>query len=98
MCYMADVAKVGIREIRQNLSVYLDRVKLGEAIEITERGHPVALLQPLPRVEGVLQRLVAQGRARPAVRPHRDLPPLVIPPRGAPSSGEVLDEERADRV
>jgi hypothetical protein len=44
MCYdvlMSDQdhpAKVGVRELRQNLSVYLDRVKAG-ALEVTEHGH-----------------------------------------------------------
>lgn len=95
---MAERARVGIREIRQNLSVYLDRVKLGEALEITEHGRPVAVLQPLPRVEGVLQRLVADGRARPALRSHRDLPALLDPPAGAPRSQEVLEQLRTDRL
>ena len=36
MCVMAARSKVGVREVRQNLSVYLDRVKAGEALEITE--------------------------------------------------------------
>ena len=31
-------ATVGVRELRQNLSRYLDRVKLGEALVVTERG------------------------------------------------------------
>lgn len=98
MCYMAGRARVGIREIRQNLSVYIDRVKRGETLEITEHGQPVAVLQPLPRVEGVLQRLVAQGRARPALRSHHDLPALLNPPPGARNSQEILEQLRTDRV
>lgn len=98
MCYMAGRAKVGVREIRQNLSVYLDRVKRGEILEITEHGQPVAVLQPLPRFEGVLQRLIADGRARPALRSHRDLPPPVSPPPGAPTSREILDDLGGDRI
>jgi prevent-host-death family protein len=39
-------ARVGVRELRQNLSVYLDRVKEGEVLEVTEHGHAVALLTP----------------------------------------------------
>ena len=37
---------VGVRELRQNLSRYLDRVKAGEALVVTERGHEVARLVP----------------------------------------------------
>ncbi len=39
--------RVGVRELRQNLSVYLERVKAGESLEVTERGQPVARLAPL---------------------------------------------------
>ncbi len=38
--------KVGVRELRQNLSRYLDRVKEGESLVVTERGREVARLVP----------------------------------------------------
>ena len=58
-------ARVGVRELRQNLSVYLERVKAGESLEVTDRGQPVARLAPLDR-DGmsVVDRLVREGRAR----------------------------------
>jgi len=37
---------VGVRELRQNLSKYLDRVKEGQALVVTERGREVARLIP----------------------------------------------------
>ncbi|MGI8441045.1 MAG: type II toxin-antitoxin system Phd/YefM family antitoxin [Thermoleophilaceae bacterium] len=37
---------VGVRELRQNLSRYLEQVKLGEAFVVTERGREVARLLP----------------------------------------------------
>ena len=37
---------VGVRELRQNLSRYLARVKEGETLTVTERGHEVARLVP----------------------------------------------------
>ena len=40
--------RVGVREMRQNLSVYLDRVKAGETLHVTEYGQVVALLRPAP--------------------------------------------------
>jgi prevent-host-death family protein len=59
-------ARVGVRELRQNLSVYLDRVKEGEVLEVTEHGRVVALLTPLPRSTlTTLDRLVAEGRVTP---------------------------------
>jgi prevent-host-death family protein len=41
---MAD--QVGVRELRQNLSRYLERVKAGETLGVTERGRQVATLIP----------------------------------------------------
>jgi prevent-host-death family protein len=37
---------VGVRELRQNLSRYLERVKAGEPFVVTERGRVVARLIP----------------------------------------------------
>jgi len=53
---------VGVRGLRENLSAYLDRVKAGEEVVITERGKRVA------RIVGPskLDRLIAEGRVRPA--------------------------------
>ena len=55
--------QVGVRELRQKLSVYLDRVKAGEVLEVTERGHAVALFTPLPGPATALEQLIAAGRA-----------------------------------
>ncbi len=56
--------RVGVRELRQNLSVYLRRIEAGEVLEVTEHGRPVARLTPLPpRRLGALERLIAEGRA-----------------------------------
>ncbi len=37
---------VGVRELRQNLSVYIKRVKEGETLAVTEHGREVARLMP----------------------------------------------------
>ena len=60
-----------MRELRQNLSVYLDRVKQGETLEVTEHGRPVAQLGPTAtRGISVIDRLIADGRITPAKRSH----------------------------
>jgi len=86
-------AQVGVRELRQNLSVYLDRVKDGETLDVTEHGVPVAELRP--RAEdpvSAIDRLIAEGRITPAKNSHKDLgPPPKIP--GRPLS-EILQEMR----
>ena len=87
------VARVGVRELRQNLSVYLDRVKAGETLEVTEHGQPVAQLGPRATMPvSIIDQMIADGRAKPATRSHRDLP---YPPRipGRPLS-EILQEMR----
>jgi prevent-host-death family protein len=53
--------RVGVRELRQNLSVYLRRVRRGESLEVTERGEPVAVLQPTPSAGDPLAALVTRG-------------------------------------
>ncbi|MDO8141560.1 MAG: type II toxin-antitoxin system prevent-host-death family antitoxin [Candidatus Brocadiales bacterium] len=51
------MVKKGIKEIRDNFTQYLKRVKRGEEIVVTERGKPVALLKPIPEGEGVQEKL-----------------------------------------
>jgi prevent-host-death family protein len=99
MCYMGQrrAATVGVRELRQNLSVYLGRVKRGEALTVTEHGEAVAILRPLPAQSDVLGRLVAEGRAALPTRSHRSLSRPLAPELDRPLS-EVLEELRADRI
>lgn len=97
MCYMDEERRVGVRELRQNLSVYLRRVERGERLEVTEHGRSVAVLAPIGvEAEGPLDRLIASGRALP---PTGDLLE-VLPPKGRPSTRltEALREERAERL
>jgi len=44
--FRTDAKTVGVRELRQNLSKYLTRVKQGETLTVTERGREVARLVP----------------------------------------------------
>lgn len=64
---------VGVRELRQNLSVYLVRVKKGQVLTVTEHGQAVAELRPLPQ-EDQLQRLLADGRLMASKRAPAALP------------------------
>lgn len=98
MCYMGR-AKVGVREVRQNLSIYLDRVKGGETLTVTEHGRDVALLTPLPKTGmDVFDRLVAEGNATPPVASLRNLTRPKEGPRGLPRSEDVISEMREDRL
>jgi prevent-host-death family protein len=94
---MSKRARVGVRELRQNLSVYLRRTLAGETLEVTDRGQPVALLAPLPERADAIARLAAEGRVTPATRRLEDLgPPLQIELEHPLS--ELLEESREDRI
>jgi prevent-host-death family protein len=86
--------RVGVRELRQNLSVYLRRVKRGESLEVTERGNPVARLVPLSTGDAWLDRMVAEGRVRPGRGSIDDLPPPVKLPPGAKPLSQILQKMR----
>lgn len=92
------MARVGVRELKQNASAVLRRVKAGESIEVTERGEPVALIVPVPQPDDLIERLVAEGRATPASGHLRELPaPIELPPgRLVPSEAlaELRERER----
>ncbi len=85
-------SRVGIRALRQNLSVYIRRIRHGERFEVTDRGRPVGLLLPLADNLSPLERLIAEGRATRPVGNLLDLPPLP----GEPST-DVSDALLADR-
>jgi prevent-host-death family protein len=51
--------RIGVRELRQHASKYLNRVAHGETIEVTDRGRPVARLVPTP--QSTWQDLVDRG-------------------------------------
>jgi len=87
--------RVNVRELRQNLSKYLVDVKGGEAIEVAERGEPVAMLGPLPKPTSIVERLIAEGRLLPARLRLEDIgPPL--PPVPGPTLSEILEEMRSE--
>jgi prevent-host-death family protein len=86
--------QVGVRQLRQNLSQYLRRVRAGEHFEVTESNVPVAILAPLPG-GGALARLVAEGRVVPA----RSLLSRLGPPPDLPCQtpiSEALAEQRRE--
>ena len=98
MCYMGyRSGEVGVRELRQNLSVYLRRVKAGKSVEVKERGRRVAVLAPVSAKASVLDRLVAAGRATAATQDLLALgPPLGRrPSRRASRALARLRDERA---
>lgn len=66
---------VGVRELKQHLSEYLERAAKGETIRVTDRGVPKAVLGPLPgrfRLdEGIAAGWVTPGEEEPPAQLRR---------------------------
>ena len=60
---------IGIRELRQHASVYVDLVEKGQTVDITNRGRLVAQLVPVREPGSPLERLIAAGIIEPAEEP-----------------------------
>ncbi len=87
--------RVGVRELRQNLSVYLRRVTENqEVLEVTDRGQPVALLTPLPMSDDPIHRLEAMGLISRRATAHPSTLPDPAPHRGGPTLTEIILADR----
>ena len=81
---------VGIRELKQRLSEYLERVARGEVIRVTDRGRPKAILTGI-RQEQAVERGIRQGWLKPgeAADP--------VPVQRVPARTRVLELLREER-
>ena len=61
--------RIGIRELRQHASVYVDLAEKGYTVDITNRGRLVAQLVPVREPGSPLERLIAAGIIEPADEP-----------------------------
>lgn len=82
---------VGIRELRDNLSKYIQDVRQGNELTVTDHGKAVARIVPLtgPRL---IDTLIEDGRVTPAAQ-RRSLPDERITP-SEPVSPLVEDQRR----
>ena len=84
------MADVGIRELKQHLSEYLDRAEQGEVLRVTDRGRPKAVLGPIPgraRIEDGIR----AGWIKPGTEAS------LGPATRSKASGRVLDALAEDR-
>jgi prevent-host-death family protein len=85
---------IGIRDLKTHLSSYVQEVKAGNVLIITERGQPVARLTPIrPTIEQRLDELVEVGLLEWS---GQRLPPFTpeIATRGDKTVAELLLEDR----
>lgn len=93
------MASAGIKDLKNRLTYYLRRTKQGEEIVVTERGRPIAVIQPIQSVERTvslearLARLAAQGfLTLPKRRPSGRVRRVKVP--GPPLSKIILEDRR----
>lgn len=84
---------MGVRDLKARLSAYLDSVKDGHEVLVTERGRAVARLVPVDDgSEAALARLMAEGRVLPP-----ETSELAIPERVRLTAGSVEELIREQR-
>src|SRR5438552_19093400 len=88
--------RMGLREANQNFSKAIKAVKAGKQIVLTERGTPIAVIQPLKPLSSekqAIQSMIDSGFLRPAEEqgPMPDWKPLRI--KGV-SLSKTLREDR----
>ncbi len=83
---------VGIKELKTKLSSYVDRVRQGEEVVITEHGKEVALFVPISRERKALKSLIDSGRAKWSGGKPEGLDNIKI--KGKSLSKTVLEERR----
>ena len=94
-----DMSTISVSELQANLHRYLREVRFGGAVEVLERGTPVArLVPPMPGGEmEVRDRMIASGVLRPgrgSATAVLEEPPLKLPV----SILDALSEDRLDRM
>jgi prevent-host-death family protein len=95
---MSRRAVVGVRALKTRLGGYLQQVRLGRTLVVTDRGEPVAEIRPLPAAAteaAKLDRLEALGLVTRAER--RPLPPFVPVPLTGPTLADAVAEDRDER-
>jgi prevent-host-death family protein len=93
------MSTVGVKELKDRLTQYLRHTKQGEEVIVTERGTPIALIQPIKSadkaasLEAKLARLAAQGTVtlptqKPLKRVH------LVKVSGKPISKTIAEDRR----
>ena len=82
--------RIGIRELRQHASVYVDLAEQGYTVDITNRGRLVARLVPVKELGSPLERLIAAGIVEAAEEPGGigDIEPYPASPAGSATRGQ----------
>jgi prevent-host-death family protein len=93
------MSTVGVKQLKDRLTEYLRHTKQGEEVIITERGKPIALIQPIGSaakavsIEAKLARLAAQGAVTlPTQKPLKRV--RLVKVSGKPISKVIVEDRR----
>ena len=89
---------VGARELKTRLGTYLQRVREGRTIVVTDRGEPVAELRPLSSDGSLSSELIKLSAKGAVTLPTADVLPAFRPVRNRGASvSDAVREDREDR-
>ena len=92
-CRTVDNDTVGLRELGQNVSRVMERIKKGESLVVTEHGTPIARLEPY-KARSRLDDMIADGDAIPAEISVEELLATHVPIESDIRLSDVLREMR----
>ena len=86
---------IGIRELKENLSRYMKRVKSGERIIVTDRKKKIAVIMPLEKKtkEEEIYQLIQRGMACWSGGKPEGMPTRIVS-RGNSVSDAVIEDRR----
>lgn len=100
MVYTRYMNRIGIRELRADLSNQVKRAAAGEAVVVTIDGEPKAVLTSFVAEPGemTLEELIRTGRVIPGPRVNEPRPPRPQGIKSGRPTMEVLDELREEKI
>ncbi|HUP69364.1 MAG TPA: type II toxin-antitoxin system prevent-host-death family antitoxin [Acidimicrobiales bacterium] len=84
------MTEIGIRELRDHLSRYLEMVQGGEEVVVTDRGRAIARVLPMSG-ERTIDRLIAEGLVTPAAKRKQ---PASRPIKAAGTVSDLVPDQR----
>ncbi|HMT05817.1 MAG TPA: type II toxin-antitoxin system prevent-host-death family antitoxin [Solirubrobacterales bacterium] len=92
--------RIGIRELRADLSNHVKRAAAGQPVVVTIDGEPRAVLSPfvIEQQDLTLDELIRTGRVIPGPKANEPRPPRPKPIAGGRPTSEVLAELREEKI
>ena len=83
---------VGIKELQTKFSSYVNRVRNGEQVTVTDHGEEVALIVPISSERRVIKSLMESGLAQWSGEKPKGLEGVAI--KGKPLSETIIEERQ----